>query len=312
MFILNFREKLLACLNEVVYYDEIATPFTRLLHDFRDYIATLKHYKIPVPLEVDANGIITLEQMAAIVSKPIPGLSVASNSSGLVTIASNAAVSHLNNAYIKLKPKLLESLDERRRALENGASGTLAQQQAFNVTSMAALAGAATMLHCLPIAPQPLNPLVKPLMESIKREENEELQKLAAKHLAHLVNYCVDRVPSPNTKIVTNLCTFLCSDVEFTPQVNGKSAESEKFNGIITLTNRQKHAERVVYNRGAGVGSTISRGPGRPPNTEIPLVELFACEEPEAKAASTRRRGANLALISIGIDWQIFRFHVKR
>lgn len=101
-------------------------------------------------------------------------------------------------------------------------------------------------------------------------------------------------------QISTNLCTFLCSDVEFTPRVSC-NGDADVSDGILTLNNRQKHAERLVYNRGAGSGLGSGRGPGRPPTTDIPLEELLACEEPEAKAARTRRRGATLALTTIGI-----------
>lgn len=73
------------------------------------------------------------------------------------------------------------------------------------------------------------------------------------------------------------------------------------FDGILTLNNRHRNAERIAYNRGAGSGFGGSgRGPGRPPTTDIPLEELLACEEPEAKAARTRRRGATFALTTIG------------
>ncbi|XP_071571835.1 TATA-binding protein-associated factor 172 [Temnothorax nylanderi] len=285
-------DRLLTCLNECMYYDEIAASFTRLLHESRDYIATLKHYKLMVPIEVDSSGVMTLDQIATLAGKTIPTLcSVGANAGGGGNINSGSMA-------IKLKPKLMESLEERRRALDVGATTTAAQQQSLHVMSMAALAGAATMLHILPQSPQPLNPLVKPLMEAIKREENEELQKLAAKHLSHLVELCVDRKPSPNAKISANLCTFLCSDVEFTPRVCC-AGDVEIFDGILTLNNRQKHAERIAYNRGAGSGLGSGRGPGRPPTTEIPIEELLACEEPEAKAARTRRRGATLALTAI-------------
>lgn len=194
------RDKLLGCLNECVYYDEIAASFTRLLHDSRDYIATLKHYKLPVPIETDASGVMTLDQIANLTAKPITDLCAMGNATGSGGPDGNIGSS---SNTIKLKPKVIDSLKERRKALEIGANDTAAQQLAYNVMSMSALAGAATMLHCLPPSPQPLNPLVKPLMEAIKREENEELQKLAAKHLSYLVELCLDRQPSPNAKVYT-------------------------------------------------------------------------------------------------------------
>lgn len=189
------RRQLFACLNECIYYDEIAGSVTRLLHECRDYMATLKHYKFTLPLEVDANGVMTLEQIAAVATTP-----------AILCAGSAPLTSQQQTANIKLKPKLLESLEERRRGLEVGAAASSAQQQALHVSTQAALAGAATMLRCMPEPPQPLNPLVKPLMESIKREEHEELQRLAAKHLAFLMNLCVDRTPCPNPKVLELYC----------------------------------------------------------------------------------------------------------
>ena len=186
------REKLLGCLGECVYYDEIVNSFTRLLHESRDYMATLKHYKIALPVDETAT-VMTLEQIANLASKAVANLPVATGVAGAGTASSSTT--------LKLKPKLITSLEERRKALETGAASTASQQQALHVMSMAALAGAATMLRCLPEAPRPLNPLVKPLMEAIKREEDEDLQKLAAIHLAYLVDLCVTRTPSPNTKV---------------------------------------------------------------------------------------------------------------
>ena len=109
-------------------------------------------------------------------------------------------------------------------------------------------------------------------------------------------------------QIATNLCTFLCSDNEFTPRILIGSA-CDPFDGILTLNNRQRYAERIAYNRGTSAGSSCSRGPGRPPATELPLEELLACDEPEARAARTRRRGATFALKAIGslIHYKIIR-----
>ena len=95
------------------------------------------------------------------------------------------------------------------------------------------------------------------------------------------------------------MCTFLCSDLEFTPRVNILEPNNNAYHGILTLNNRQKNAERIVY-RGCGNGVSGSRGPGRPPAPDIPLEELLACEEPEAKAARIRRQGATIALTEIG------------
>lgn len=53
-------------------------------------------------------------------------------------------------------------------------------------------------------------------------------------------------------------------------------------NGIITLFMQQKQAERMIYKRSYSTNNpnhSGHRGPGRPPNTEIPLEELFPQED---------------------------------
>lgn len=93
----------------------------------------------------------------------------------------------------------------------------LQDQTMLNITCQAALAGAVTELKSVS---GKLNPVIKPLMESIKKEESEILQRISAEEIAHLIELFVDRTPCPNSKIISNLCTFLCSDVEFTPRIN--------------------------------------------------------------------------------------------
>jgi len=45
------RTRLHQCLCECVYFDEIALSFTRLLQEARDFVAMLKHYKLPLDSE---------------------------------------------------------------------------------------------------------------------------------------------------------------------------------------------------------------------------------------------------------------------
>lgn len=106
--------------------------------------------------------------------------------------------------------------------------------------------------------PDKLTPVVKPLMESVRRENDEQLQQLTAKHLAQLLDQCRGRSPCPNDKILMNLCTFLRCDPEFTPviykaQVGGENSTGVvtpgNYNGIVMLNNQQKNAERAAFKR---------------------------------------------------------------
>jgi TATA-binding protein-associated factor len=125
-------------------------------------------------------------------------------------------------------------------------------------------------------------------MESIKREENEILQKMAAESLAYLMSQTVNRQPSPNIKIVTNLCTLLKSDEEFTPTLTFCDRNLSHFKpngdvrnpyyGIITLQTQQRTKEAANGSHLSAAGP--SRGPGRPPALEASLKEVNETDDP--------------------------------
>lgn len=184
-------QKLHACLNDMLYYDEIAHSFTRLAQETRDFVATLKHYKVPIQQDY---SILTLDSIKSITGPETEVLL----------------------AGFKLKIKVLESLEERRKSIQTCVVQTSNEQNQLTISTLAAIAGATV---CCKSLPEKLTPVVKPLMESIRRETNEELQKVTAKQLAKLVEQCVGRNPCPNDKILSNLCMFLKCDSEFTPVI---------------------------------------------------------------------------------------------
>jgi len=40
-------EKVTDCMNRMIYYDEMSYSITRLIQDAHDFLASLKHYKLP-------------------------------------------------------------------------------------------------------------------------------------------------------------------------------------------------------------------------------------------------------------------------
>ncbi|KAG6898919.1 hypothetical protein C0993_002768 [Termitomyces sp. T159_Od127] len=66
--------------------------------------------------------------------------------------------------------------------------------------------------------PDKVSPVVKGIMNGIKNEENVDLQTRSAVAVASFIKFCAERnITQPPDKIVKNLCTFLCQDVERTP-----------------------------------------------------------------------------------------------
>ncbi|XP_050083942.1 TATA-binding protein-associated factor 172 [Anopheles aquasalis] len=253
------QDRLRACLNEYVYYDEVAILFTRLLQECRDYLATLKQYKVAPPEYAEAGTpkVLTLDQIYQIATTG-PGWS-----------GEEVRVKHC------LKPKTADMLEERRRCLLSSHSATALEQTTLHISTQSSVSGAVVSLRCLP---ERLNPVVKPLMESIKREECELLQNLSARYLSELLDQVTVRTPCPNNKIVTNLCTLLKSDPEFTPRVlcpskllqqfdPNNTSETNPYHGILTLIKQQQKSKDQTTASGStgnSNGGGSPRGPGRP------------------------------------------------
>ncbi|KAK8520084.1 hypothetical protein V6N13_031448 [Hibiscus sabdariffa] len=88
-------------------------------------------------------------------------------------------------------------------------------QSNLHVTVTSLVAAAVVWMSELPAR---LNPIILPLMASIKREQEEILQQKAAEALAELIYHCIARKPSPNDKLIKNICSLTCSDSSETPQ----------------------------------------------------------------------------------------------
>ncbi|KAJ0079693.1 hypothetical protein Patl1_23603 [Pistacia atlantica] len=88
-------------------------------------------------------------------------------------------------------------------------------QSNLHVTVSALVAAAVVWMSELPAR---LNPIILPLMASIKREQEEILQQKAAEALAELISHCIARKPGPNDKLIKNICSLTCMDPCETPQ----------------------------------------------------------------------------------------------
>ncbi|KAI8436267.1 hypothetical protein MSG28_004314 [Choristoneura fumiferana] len=305
-----------AALNQVLYYDEVALSCNKILQEARDLLAMMKHYKLPVDGE-EFNNMLRLEQVIH------------------MTAVTEAMVASMKSKRVAM------TLEERRKNLQTAVNQCSNEQTILNISVQAALAGACASLNSLP---EKLNPVVRPLMESIKKEIWEELQAHSAESLALLAARLVSREPSPNNKILQNLKTFLRCDPEYTPHVSlaentedshGDSGSGDsggegkpelpaqgpimdKYNGILTLWEQQRAAERVSPRRGrppaapaalAAVDDLlknqedeqqrVSPRRGRPPRRcrllDVPLFSSII----NRKKLRVQRRGATLAFTSL-------------
>ncbi|XP_038211713.1 TATA-binding protein-associated factor 172 [Zerene cesonia] len=285
-------------LNQVLYYDEVALNCNRILQEARDLLAMMKHYKLPVDGE-EYNNILRLEQVAAMTAATAP----------LV-------------AGMKAK-RVAQTLEQRRAALHAAVAQCSLDQGELNVSVQAAVSGA---VACLRVLPDKLNPVIRPLMDSVKREPSEKLQAAAADTLAHLLAALHARESCPNNKVLVNLKAFYRCDPEFTPRISLETGEEkaersergpdsgsgdsgseakpdtntgpalDKYNGILTLREQQRSAERAAPRRGRPPALPAPAAPAAPHDA---LDHLLAHEDQTRKMLRIQRRGATMALTSL-------------
>ncbi|CAN4128279.1 unnamed protein product [Withania somnifera] len=109
----------------------------------------------------------------------------------------------------------LEELETFKQRLLTTSRYLKCVQNNLHVTVSSLLAAAVVWMNELPVK---LNPIILPLMASIKREQEEILQSKAAEALAELIYRCMGRKPGPNDKLIKNLCSLTCMDPCETPQ----------------------------------------------------------------------------------------------
>ncbi|XP_077979914.1 TATA-binding protein-associated factor 172-like [Glandiceps talaboti] len=292
------KSKLLEDLCSNVYYDEVSAPFMRLQTECQILVNTWCESNRSVQRSTFPT-MFTVEQARG-------------TAQGILGQVSQCT----------LPSKVQQSIKDLCQQVLSSITEINTEQQKLSIRVQAALAGAVVALKSLP---DKLNPIIKPLMETIKKEESSLMQRHAANSLARLLQLCVDRTPSPNPKIIKNLCSSLCVDSNHTPNVTqpipsvamldtGSSSNSNggrpgtptafgnmswteqcnKHIGILTLVKQQQ----------AAILSTIPRrGPhsnrSRYVIDNTNLDEIRGDEDTSNASERLQRRGANYALTTL-------------
>ncbi|KAL8677141.1 MAG: hypothetical protein Q9186_006396 [Xanthomendoza sp. 1 TL-2023] len=127
-------------------------------------------------------------------------------------------------------------------------------------------AAASSALVALGEIPKKPSALIKGLMDSIKSEENIELQKRSAASVASLITYYAGSGKrGPADKVIANLMKFYCIDTSETPEFSVNATLRDSVLSLRKEEDRKDHADAIKY-------------------------------ELEAKAARIQRRGAKEAL----------------
>ena len=130
-------------------------------------------------------------------------------------------------------PNRIDTLLVRHNDIKSRLTKVRSDMKSLTVITQAALAGALVSLEYLP---EKLNPVIKPLMESIKNEPLEEFQKISAKKLIHFLDLCIkSKMPNPAEKVTRNLIHFAYTDTLI-----------EDTNGIITLKEETENGNEII------------------------------------------------------------------
>ncbi|KAM6916245.1 TATA-binding protein-associated factor 172 [Xenentodon cancila] len=280
------QPRLLAILTEQLYYDEIAIPFTRMQNECKQLLALLADSQIDLQDRFNCS-VFTIDQ-----------------ANELVTTIFTESTASLN-----AKSKQWQALDGKRQQAQSTVMETNTEWQQLHLRVHMFTACAVINLQVLP---DKLNPLVRPLMEAIKREENTLIQGYAASFIAKLLRQCAGRSPCPNPKIIKNLCASACVDSAVTPSsaspvpsthedVKGSGMERDsmhhmvnKTRGIITLYRHQRAAFAITSKRGPA-----PKAP-KTPATELPPGSTIGTDNDESKKPFLiQRRGAEFSLTTI-------------
>ncbi|XP_059214862.1 TATA-binding protein-associated factor 172 isoform X2 [Centropristis striata] len=280
------QPRLLAILSEQLYYDEIAIPFTRMQNECKQLIALLAEANIDLQERLNCS-VFTIDQANELVTTIFSECSAGQN----------------------MKSSQWQALDSKRQQAVATVTETNAEWQQLHLRVHMVTACAVINLQALP---EKLNPLVRPLMETVKREENTLIQGYAASFIAKLLQQCAGRSPCPNPKIIKNLCASACVDSAVTPSsacpvppahehAKGSVLEKDciqhmvnKTRGIITLYRHQRAAFAITSKRGPA-----PKAP-KTPSTELPPGSTISTDNDESKKPFLiQRRGAEFSLTTV-------------
>ncbi|XP_052007528.1 TATA-binding protein-associated factor 172-like isoform X3 [Xyrauchen texanus] len=286
------QPRLLVILSEQLYYDEIAIPFTRMQNECKQLIALLADAHIDVSERINCT-VFTIDQ-----------------ANELVTTIFSECTSSVNLKSRQFQPLDSKMLQARSTVCETSAEWQQLQLRVHTFTACAVVG--------LAMLPDKLNPVVRPLMEAARREENTLVQAYAASNIARLLQLCASRSPCPNSKIVKNICSSVCVDPMLTPsaacpvpptstptlQESSKAASVAEKDAMHHMVNKTKGIITLYQHQKAAFAITSKRGPTpKAPKTttnDLPLGSSIATETGESKKPYLiQRRGAEFSLTTV-------------
>lgn len=154
---------------------------------------------------------------------------------------------------------IMEPLKVAQDSLQNSIDDTKQAIELRNIRVNASVAGA--YIAFLSTVPKKLNPVIRSLMDSVKEEENFDMQKRAANAVAILVDRCsIAGKAGASDKMIKNLCAFLCVDTSEVPEFH----HHEKLDTVILSLHKEEDRrdpkDVILYQREIRKARTKRRG----------------------------------------------------
>ncbi|UJR33862.1 hypothetical protein I4U23_021283 [Adineta vaga] len=190
------QERLIHSLNDTIYFDEIAPSFTKLKRDFTSFMH-----------ECAKQNLCSQQSIASIELHSVDHV---------IELCDNV---HSN---IDSHPQL----NGQKQNIRDEAQRIQIELETLSLRSTAYLASACVYWRFLG---DQLNPLIRPMMDALKKESDPLIQDDIARAMAELIWQCTQRTttPNPNNKIVKNLCNYVCADSDETPHVMSSTRFTE-------------------------------------------------------------------------------------
>ena len=192
-----------------------------------------------------------------------------------------AATRALLAALAGLAPAALPpETSAKRAAVQHALERTEAVAQATHVQVQAAAAAALAACGSLP---EKINPVMRPLMSSLRIEALVPLQRRSARALAEVLRQLEGRQPAPHAKVLANVCALLCAPLA--PLFTGVPL-SEADAALAQVG--QRGAEQALHQCAATYGAALF--------TALPSV-WDACAAPLAPGATDPKACAEALLV---------------
>lgn len=186
----------------------------------------------------------------------------------------------------------LPQLNEARQVTVAAIEDAKAAKDARDARIRSAAACALVAIKVLPKKP---SPLIKAIMDSVKTEENQELQGRSAATIARLVQLFTESGRrGPADKVVSNLVKFSCVEVAETPEFPIHALKTNVILSMQKEEDRVDHADAAKFAREAKAARITRRGAkealeilsqtfGADLLERVPSLQIFM-EEPLVKA----------------------------